>query len=286
MDSRGVANTVTYDFTTVSPDKFFTGAVSPLPDTAVGIGTPITVTFDQSVSDRAAVERALVITTPVPIEGAWAWLTDKVVEFRPRYYWPGDITATVSLNLAGVQAKPGTYGAVDTQSVVKFGPAMVTRVNAQSYQATVYRNGVKLRVIPDTTGKAGFETRSGIKVILSKERTRTMDAATGGTDKKDPEYYRILVEYAMRVTYSGEFLHAAPWSVGSQGQANVSHGCIGVSTENAQWLYDQTTAGDLVEVVGTSVEQDLGNGLTIGNRSLDQWVTESSAGAVTTQRGH
>lgn len=184
------------------------------------------------------------------------------------------------------QAKPGTYGAVDTQSVVKFGPAMVTRVNAQSYQATVYRNGVKLRVIPDTTGKAGFETRSGIKVILSKERTRTMDAATGGTDKKDPKYYRILVEYAMRVTYSGEFLHAAPWSVGSQGQANVSHGCIGVSTENAQWLYDQTTAGDLVEVVGTSVEQDLGNGLTIWNRSLDQWVTESSAGAVTTQRGH
>jgi lipoprotein-anchoring transpeptidase ErfK/SrfK len=283
VDSRGVAKTVTDDFTTVSPDKFFTGSVSPLPDTAVGIGTPITVTFDKRVSDRAAVERALVITTPVPIEGAWAWITDKVVEFRPRYYWPGDITATVALNLTGVQAKPGIYGAGDTQSVVTFGPAMVTRVNAQSYQATVYRNGEKLRVIPITTGKAGFETRSGIKVILSKERTRTMDAATGGTDKKDPEYYRILVEYAMRVTYSGEFLHAAPWSVGSQGQANVSHGCIGMSTENAQWLYDQTTVGDLVEVVGTSVDQDLGNGLTIWNQSWDEWLTRSSAGAVMTQ---
>lgn len=284
VDSRGVAKTVTDDFTTVSPEKFFTGSVSPLPDTAVGIGTPITVTFDKSVSDRAAVERALVITTPVPIEGAWAWLTDKVVEFRPRYYWPGDITATVNLNLTGVQAQPGIYGTGDSQRVVKFGPAMVTRVNAQSYQATVYRNGVKLRVIPITTGKAGFETRSGIKVILSKERTRTMDAATGGTDKKDPEYYRILVEYAMRVTYSGEFLHAAPWSVGSQGRANVSHGCIGMSTENAKWLYDQTTVGDLVEVVGTSVDQDLGNGLTIWNQSWDEWLTRSSAGAVMTQR--
>ena len=285
VDSRGVANTVTDDFTTVAPDKFFTGSVSPLPDTAVGIGTPITVTFDKSVNDRAAVERALVITTPVPIEGAWAWLTDKVVEFRPRYYWPSDITATVSLNLTGVQAKPGIYGAGDTQSVVTFGPGMVTQVNAQSHQATVYRNGVKLRVIPITTGKAGFETRSGIKVILSKERTRTMDAATGGTDKKDPEYYRILVEYAMRVTYSGEFLHAAPWSVGSQGQANVSHGCIGMSTENAQWLYDQTMVGDIVEVVGTSVDQDLGNGLTIWNQSWDEWLAGSAAGAVMTQRG-
>ncbi|PHX61531.1 MAG: hypothetical protein CK552_00025 [Actinobacteria bacterium] len=113
VDSRGVANTETDDFTTVSPEKFFTGSVSPLPDTAVGIGTPIAVTFDKSVSDRAAVQRALVITTSVPIEGAWAWLTDKVVVFRPRYYWPGDITATVSLNLTGVQAKPGIYRSGD-----------------------------------------------------------------------------------------------------------------------------------------------------------------------------
>ena len=55
----------------------------------------------------------------------------------------------------------------------------------------------------------------------------------------------------MRVTYSGEFIHAAPWSVGSQGYANVSHGCTGMSTANADWLYHMTVRGDVVEYVGT-----------------------------------
>jgi hypothetical protein len=74
-----------------------------------------------------------------------------------------------------------------------------------------------------------------------------MDAATLGISKNDPEYYRLDVEYAMRVTYSGEFLHAAPWSAGSQGVANVSHGCVGMATENAAWLFDITKRGDVVD---------------------------------------
>jgi lipoprotein-anchoring transpeptidase ErfK/SrfK len=78
-------------------------------------------------------------------------------------------------------------------------------------------------------------------VIMMKERTRLMDASTGGTDRSDPEYYRLTVEYAMRLTWTGEFLHAAPWSVGSQGRANVSHGCTGMSTSNAAWLYANST---------------------------------------------
>jgi hypothetical protein len=117
---------------------------------------------------------------------------------------------------------------------------------------------------------------------VSKERTRIMDAATGGTDPADPEYYRLEVEYAMRITYSGEFLHAAPWSVGSQGYANVSHGCIGMSTSNAQWLFDQATIGDIVEITGTSVPQNLGNGITVWTQTWDEWLAGSTTGAVTT----
>ncbi len=109
-----------------------------------------------------------------------------------------------------------------------------------------------------------------------------MDAATGGTDPNDPEYYRLEVEYAMRITYSGEFLHAAPWSVGSQGYSNVSHGCIGMSTSNAQWLFDQSTIGDVVEITGTSNPQNLGNGITVWTQTWDEWLTGSKTGAVTT----
>ena len=109
-----------------------------------------------------------------------------------------------------------------------------------------------------------------------------MDAATGGTDRSDPEYYRLMVEYAMRVTYSGEFVHAAPWSVGSQGRANVSHGCIGMSTSNGQWLYDQTLVGDVVEVSGTGSVQNLGNGITVWNETWPSWLERSATGSVST----
>ena len=116
----------------------------------------------------------------------------------------------------------------------------------------VDQNGKLLRTIPISAGKPGFTTRSGIKVIIEKFRVKRMDAATTGIDESDPEYYNIEnVEYAQRVTYSGEFLHAAPWSVGSQGSANVSHGCVGMSTANAAWLYGLTKRGDVVDVTGT-----------------------------------
>jgi len=158
----------------------------------------------------------------------------------------------------------------------------VTKVDATTFEATVYRDGQPVRTMPITTGKSGFETRSGIKVILSKERSRVMDAASGGTSRSDPDYYRVLAEYAMRITPSGEFLHAAPWSVGSQGRANVSHGCVGMSTSNAAWLYDLSMVGDVVEVTGTPRDQDLGNGITIWNESWDQWLAGSATGPVWT----
>jgi hypothetical protein len=90
------------------------------------------------------------------------------------------------------------------------------------------------------------------------------------------------VQYAMRITYSGEFLHAAPWSVGSQGYANVSHGCVGMSTSNAQWLFDQVTIGDPVEVTGTSLPQNLGNGVTVWTTTWDEWLADSATGAIMT----
>ena len=106
-------------------------------------------------------------------------------------------------------------------------------------------------MIPVSTGKDGFLTRNGTKVIMEKHVLKIMDATTIGISKSDPEYYRLEVPYAMRVTWSGEFVHAAPWSVGSQGRDNVSHGCVGMSMSNAIWLFNQTTVGDVVQVNGS-----------------------------------
>nr|WP_284290613.1 L,D-transpeptidase [Angustibacter aerolatus] len=124
--------------------------------------------------------------------------------------------------------------------------------------------------MPVTTGKDAprFRTRNGIKVILSRESERQMNAETTGLKKSDPEYYNVKVKYAMRVTWSGEFLHAAPWSVGSQGHANVSHGCTGMSTANAKWLFDRSKMGDVVKYVGSNRGLESYNGYTMWNMSL------------------
>lgn len=282
IDPRGVATNHTDEFRTLEPKDFFSGRVAPGEGAIVGVGMPITVTFDREIKNKDEVERALVVYTPTPLEGAWSWNGPDTVEFRPKDYWPGNIEVTVDLNLKGVQGSKGVYGQGNRSTTFSIGPSMITKVDAQTHQAKIFRDGEKVRTIPITTGKAGFETRSGVKVIVSKERTRVMDAATGGTEESDPEYYRIEVEYAMRVTYTGEFVHAAPWSVGSQGYANVSHGCIGMSTSNAQWLYDQTNVGDVVEVTGTSNPQNLGNGITVWNETWDEWLAGSKNGTVTT----
>jgi len=282
IDQRGNPTTSTDAFQTVEPKAFFSAVVSPRADATVGVGMPLTLTFNREIKNKKAVEKALVVYTPTPLEGAWHWNSATQVQFRPKEYWPGNIDVTVAMNFRGVEGAKRIYGAKNTESSFSIGPSMITKVDAQSHLAKVIRDGERIATFPITSGKDGFETRSGIKVIVSKERTRVMDAATGGTDPNDPEYYNLEVEYAMRVTYSGEFLHAAPWSVGSQGSSNVSHGCVGMSTANAQWLYDQTNVGDVVIVKGTNAVQNLGNGITVWNEPWDEWLSTSKTGAQMT----
>ena len=284
VDRNGVRTAIARHFVTQSPQELAgVGGVSPSSESTFGVGMPIIIDFAHSVTDRIAVEKRLKVSTPRPIEGAWRWTSDSQVEFRPRQYWPANIPIAVSVDLVGVQLAPGVWGEGAHTYTYRTTDAILGTVNMATDTLTVRRNGKVVRVIPVTTGKPGFETRTGIKVIMNKERTRLMDAATGGTATTDPNYYKILVEYAMRLTDSGEFLHAAPWSVGSQGKVNVSHGCTGMSTADAQWLYGISNEGDVYTYVGNSrVMGDDGNGITVWNRTWDSWLTDSATGSVMT----
>lgn len=159
----------------------------------------------------------------------------------------------MTADVGGVPAGNGIYGQVDRTMNMTIGSAMVSKVDMNTHQMKVFRNGELLRTIPITTGEQPkFTTRSGTKVIVEKFRQKRMNSETVGIDPDSADGYDIDdVEYAMRVTYSGEFIHAAPWSVGSQGSANVSHGCTGLSTADAGWLYDNSKVGDVVEYTGT-----------------------------------
>lgn len=276
VDRLGAPTSVQETLTTLKPDKLLS-VESVAPSGTVGIGIPMKVTLSRGISGdkaRQTVESHLSVTANgKPVKGgAWRWDSDSVLHFRPPKFWPGNSTIELHADLKGARITKKVWGESDSVNTWKTGPAMISYVNLQTHMMRVTRDGQTIREIPITGGKAGFESRSGIKVILTKETSRRMDAATGGTMEGDPEYYNLVVYWAMRLTESGEFLHAAPWSVGSQGSANVSHGCTGMSTANAQWLFENSEVGDVVIYTGSSRQMTIDNGIGDWNVPLDRWA--------------
>jgi lipoprotein-anchoring transpeptidase ErfK/SrfK len=252
-------------------------SVAPLAGETVGVGMPVIVTFDVPVTDRAAFEEHMTVTSTPRQVGSWRWLSSTEAHWRPKSYWEAGSEVSVDVDINSVDAGNGIYGQESRHVEFQVGDAHVYKVNAQTHQMQVFSNGRLLRTLPITTGKPGFTTRSGTKVIIEKFREKRMNSETVGIDRDDPEAYDIDdVEYAMRVTYSGEFIHAAPWSVGSQGSANVSHGCTGMSTADAGWLYGMTVRGDVVEYTGTDRPMTLTNGYGDWNASFADWKSGSA----------
>lgn len=277
-DGKRVVRTSTFATDDLTLDKQTYASVAPLDGETVGVGMPVIVTFDVPVTDRASMERHMRVSSTPQQAGSWRWLSDNEAHWRPRTYWRAGTDVSVDLDINSVSAGGGIYGQEDREVDFQIGDAHVYQVDMDRYQMRVLSNGSLLRTIPITTGEEpAFTTRSGVKVIMEKFRERRMNSETVGIGRDDPEYYNIAgVEYAMRVTYSGEFIHAAPWSVGSQGNTNVSHGCTGMSTANAAFLYNMTLRGDVVEYLGTDRPMTLANGYGDWNLDFPTW-SEGSA---------
>jgi lipoprotein-anchoring transpeptidase ErfK/SrfK len=264
-------------FSTLSAGTSLKASVSPLDGETVGVAMPIQIFWNHAVTDRAAVEKQLKVTTSVPVEGTWHWMNSKQVNYRPKVYWPAGTKVTVDINTQGVNAGGNIWGASSRKIEFTIGKSVVANVNVTKHTMTVMIGGKLARTIPITAGKDGFTTRSGVKVIMEKYRTKRMDAATIGIKPGDPNYYNISdVQWAQRVTSSGEFVHGAPWSSGSQGSANVSHGCVGMSLKDAQWYFNQTLRGDPIIVTGTSRHMETGNGWTDWNQSYASYKAGSA----------
>lgn len=264
-------------FSVQSANLRLKASVSPLAGSKVGVGMPIMVFWNHAVTDKAAVERRLKVTTSVPVEGSWHWNDDKQVNWRPKDYWPANTKVALDVDTQGVKAANGLWGWANRHIEFEIGSSVVSYVSVKAHTMTVKINGKTARTIPITAGKEGFTTRSGIKLIMEKYRTKRMDARTVGIKPGDPEYYDIHdVQYAHRVTSSGEFVHGAPWSTGSQGSTNVSHGCVGMSLKNGAWYFGQTHVGDPVIVTGTSRTIEPGNGWTDWDMSWAKYKAGSA----------
>jgi lipoprotein-anchoring transpeptidase ErfK/SrfK len=246
-----------------------------------GVGQPITAELNKPVKDkaqRAVVERALRVDSVPAAQGAWHWVDDKELHYRPKDYWPVHATIQVHSDLDGVRISDRLWGAKAKSLKITTGDSIVAVTDAATHQMTVYKNDQVIKQIPVTTGKPGFDTRNGVKVVLGKERFVRMRSSTVGIAEGSSESYDLPVYYATRVTWSGEYVHAAPWSVGSQGYANVSHGCTGMSTGNAEWFFDTIHQGDVVKVVnsGGNTMEPFGNGFGDWNLAWNKWRNGSA----------
>jgi lipoprotein-anchoring transpeptidase ErfK/SrfK len=271
----GATRTTTSTFKTLTPRAYNRVTLLPGDDWTVGVGMPVVVSFAAPVANRSAAQKALTVTSTPAVEGAWRWITSSEAQWRPKNYWPTGTKVKVTAAMGGVELSSGVWGRRTVTSVFSIGARQISTVDVAKHTMTVTRNGKVIKVIPVTTGmtnsKATFPTRGGTKVIMSREASVRMDAATTGTDPKDPNYYNLTVRWALRLTYSGEFLHAAPWSVAQQGKANVSHGCTGMSDANAKWMYDHSQVGDVVVYVHSKRPLEWGNGYTAWNKSFGDW---------------
>ncbi|MEU5402254.1 Ig-like domain-containing protein [Streptomyces sp. NPDC005963] len=268
-------------FATAAADKVNKLELAPGKGSTVGIAQPVSIVFDHPVKNRAAVERALKVTTSNKTVGSWGWMEHydgrSRIDWRPKDYWAAGTKVRLQAELNGIDSGAGGGWFVrDYDMDFTIGSSQVVKVDLGSKKLTLLRNGEVVRSIPVSAGTPGGKKRSwgGTSVLMAKEGTINMNSETVGLG----DAYNKMVDYSMRLTWSGMYAHAAPWNSAHFGNANRSSGCIGMSTSNASWLYSQVRAGDPFEMSGPGHKGDPapGNGYGEWNLSWQEWQGKSA----------
>jgi lipoprotein-anchoring transpeptidase ErfK/SrfK len=264
--------------------------LSPGGGDTVGVGSPVVVTFDRDVPTdmRAAVESRLSVTSQPAVVGAWHWMSSREVHWRPPSYWKSGTKVTVSSNLEGLNFGHGVWGAAGTHHTsFKIGASHISEVDIGGHVMRVYDDGRLIKTFPVSTGRDQYPTMDGVHIAIEKSSVVQMDSATVGIPKGSPGYYNETVYWDVRISDGGEFVHAAPWSVGQQGHVNVSHGCVNLSTANAEWFYNWALRGDVVDVYdGVRPPSATDPGTADWNMSWKDWVAGGAAPSIAAQSIH
>lgn len=267
IGTDGIPTTRVSTFSTLTPSNqtrvtLTTTGGSALRDGAVyGVGTVIVAHFDEPITDRAAAERRLLVTTTPAVTGSWYWLDDQNAHWRPpRYFAPGT-TVTATAAVYGIPLGDGLYGQEDTRVSFRIGDAHVSIADDVTKQVSVYDNGALVRTMPTSMGMGGSEiiggqtitfwTQPGVYTVMDKANPVIMDSSTFGLPINSRLGYRETISYATRISTDGIYLHQLESTVWAQGNTNVSHGCLNLNPDNAQWFYDFSQPGDIVEVRNT-----------------------------------
>lgn len=277
--SEGRKTTEQTSFTTLAPASTIDiTSVNAAGGNTYGVGIPIVVRFDKPVYNKEWVERSFEVRASEPVVGAWHWMNRQEVHFRPKEYWPTGTKVHFFAHFDGVRAARDVYGVENVDARFRIGEKRVTRIDVRRHTMEVYEDGERIKTFPISAGKPGYPTTSGTHVVFQRRPVEILDSATVGIPKGHPEYYRIESQWAVKFTFSGLYFHAAPWSVSSQGNTNVSHGCVNLSTSRAKWFYDLSRIGDIVKITGTPRDLEWGNGWTDWDISFDEYLEGSATG--------
>ena len=284
-DADGRTTAAESSFTTVTPENSFIGTYTPDDGTTVGVGMPVSFTFDKAISDKKAVQSGITVTSSSGQKVVGHWFGGQRLDFRPEEYWKAGSKVTMKIDLDGVEGANGVFGVQKKTVTFTIGRSQVSTVDVDTQTMTVTRDGTTLKSVPISAGSAEFPTYNGQMVISEKLVQTRMDSRTVNL----ADAYDIPdVPHALRLTSSGTFLHGNYWyNKGNPpfGRQGTSHGCVGLQDvrgaqgdTTAKWFYDNSLIGDVVIVKNSpdkSVAPD--NGLNGWNMPWSEWTAGSGA---------
>ncbi|MEH0981005.1 L,D-transpeptidase [Micromonospora sp. CPCC 205556] len=275
--SGGETRAGTSTFTTMAkPKSMINSGLYLFDDKSYGVAMPVVVEFHPGIpkKDRAAVQKRMFVQTDPPQPGAWHWVYNGTqAYYRAPQYWKPGTTLDVRIALAGIPLSNGRYGNVDRSATAKIGRSFEMKVDNATKKMEVLQDGRLIRTLPVSLGKKKTPSSSGTLVVMEKKEKTVFDTM----DSPDPENrYRVDIDFAQRITWGGEYIHAAPWSEGQQGRRNVSHGCVNVSMAAGRWLFEQTRVGDPITIKGTERKIAPGNGWTAWSLTWSEFVKGSA----------
>jgi lipoprotein-anchoring transpeptidase ErfK/SrfK len=265
--TAGSTSTSTTTFVTLTAKSRLLTGMTPLDGAVVGVGETIDLRFNTAIPAgvRAALLERIQVTSTPAVTGGWHWLTANVVHFRPATFWPAGTKVTVTANLTGFDVGSGIWGLGDWTSSFSVGAKHLSIINNATHTMQVFNNNKMIASYPVSLGKGGFATIQGTLIVLYKTPVVVMKSCPtfhtpaacipGGS-----QYYNDPVYEDTAISTSGYFIHAAPWSVGSQGRADVSHGCVNLSNSRATTFYNFSIPGDVVQVENTGYNASYSDG--------------------------
>ena len=265
-----------YTFTTVTPSNMTlpfmqrAGGYSLDNGATYGVGIVPVIHFDEPISNKAAVEKALIVTSTPAVTGVWDWVDDQDVHYRPQKYWAPGTKVTVKAKVYGVEVGPGMYGQSDVSTSFTIGRSQISVANDATHMVNVYINGKLTRRMPTSMGRGGYVTgtggqqislwtMSGTYTVLAHENPAIMSSASFGLPATSPAGYAPeKIYYATKISVDGIYLHQLDTTVWAQGHEDLSHGCLNLNYDNASWYFKLSRIGDPVEVkntTGPSIQQ-------------------------------